>query len=91
MSFKKRVPLLFFIGTFIAWFASLLLVYLPVSGWGEPTFPPIVNPDMLKIFLVATALSCGASLFMGISELKNWSFLKGKTRHSFESIENIET
>ena len=82
MPFKKRIPMLLFISTFVVWFVSLLLVYLPISPWSAPVFPKSVDANMINIFLVATALSCGASLFMGIRELKNWSFPRERIRRS---------
>jgi hypothetical protein len=90
MSFKKRIPMLFFISTFSVWFISLLLVYLPISPWSEPVFPKSVDAGMLNIFLVATALSFGASLFMGVREPKNWSFLRERIRRPANPKKNIE-
>ena len=91
MSLKKRIPMLFFIGTFSVWLISLLLVYLPLSPWSAPVFPKSVDAGMMNIFLIATALSFGASLFMGVRELKNWSFLKERIKRSVNPEKNIET
>ena len=91
MSLKKRIPLLFFLSTFSVWLVSLFLVYLPISPWNSQTFPRSVDAGMMTIFLVATALSLGASLFMGVRELKNWSFPRERIRRSANPEKNIET
>ena len=76
MSFKKRIPMLFFIGTFSVWLISLLLVYLPLSPWSAPVFPKSVDAGMMNIFLMTTVLSFTAALVMGFREFFNKPKLK---------------
>jgi heme/copper-type cytochrome/quinol oxidase subunit 3 len=70
MSLKEKIPLFFFIITVSVWFISLLLIYLPISPWSGPVFPKSVDPSMMSIFLVMTALSTSASLMMGFREIR---------------------
>jgi heme/copper-type cytochrome/quinol oxidase subunit 3 len=70
MPLKQKIPLLFFIITVSVWFISLLLVYLPISPWSGPVFPKSVDPSMMNMFLVMTALSTSASLMMGFREFR---------------------
>jgi hypothetical protein len=70
MSLKQKLPLVFFLVTFSLWFISLMLIYLPISPWSGPVFPKSVDPSMMNIFLIMTAMSTSASLMMGFREIR---------------------
>jgi hypothetical protein len=70
MPLKQKIPLIFFIVTFSLWFISLMLIYLPISPWSGPVFPKSVDPSMMNIFLIMTAISTSASLMMGFREIR---------------------
>ena len=78
MSFKKRIPLIFFITTFSVWSISLLAVYLPLSPWSANTFPKFVDASIINVFLISTALSFTGALVMGLRGFFNKPNLKAK-------------
>jgi len=59
------------------WFVSLLVVYLPISGWGPRTYPLAVEDSVLTLFLVAAGLSSLSSLYIGLSMLGAYSRIEG--------------
>jgi len=84
MSLKKKVPLLFFTGTFSVWLVSLLSVCLTIGRWGTPTFPLVIDANIVKFFVISTVFSSLASLLLGVYELLSESALKGNVRQNFK-------
>jgi hypothetical protein len=62
---------LFFLATFAIWIATLLIVYLPISGLMAPTFPFILNNNTMGLFLSATALVVITSLTLGLNRVRD--------------------
>lgn len=69
LALKSKAPYFFFLTTFTIWVVSLLAVYLPISGWVNPSFPPTMNHTIMTIFLVSAGLASVSSLLIGLHRL----------------------
>ena len=80
MSLKKKIPLLFLAATFSIWLVSLLSIFLTIGRWGTPTFPLVLDANIVKFFVISTVFSSLASLLVGVYELLSESALKGSVK-----------
>lgn len=69
-NWKGKIPYLFFITGFGIWAASLLTIYLPISGWVTPVYSTVVDNNTMTVFLGSTVLSFLSSLLIGLNHLR---------------------
>ena len=84
MSLKKKLPLLFLASTFSIWLVSLLSICLTTGRWGTPTFPLVIDANVVKFFVISTIFSSLASLLVGVYELLSESALKGSVKQNLK-------
>ena len=70
LSLTKSLLSKAFIVVFIAWFLSLLTVYVPTSNMLTPTFPKTINNIALTIFIALTGVATPMSLYLGVDKLR---------------------
>jgi len=86
---KSNLHYIIFSIAFSTWLVSLLAIYLPMSRWGTPTFPVIIDNNILAIFLASTALSSVSSFLIGLDKLGKLPHAVNVIKQQFENLSSI--
>jgi len=89
MKLKSNLHYIIFTMAFSIWLVSLLAIYLPMTRWGTPTFPFVIDNNTLAIFLGSTVLSSVSSFLIGLDKLGKLPHAVNAIKQQFENLSSI--